>query len=109
MKQHRRLSLPGQRIIRSAIAVAVCMLFYLLRPWEGIPFYSATAALQCIQPYTKDMKKIARKRILGTVVGASCGLLLLLLESRIVPDGEHNEASWEKQIPFFMDTLFYGL
>ena len=33
----------------------------------------------------------------------------VLLESRIVPDGEHNEASWEKQIPFFMDTLFYGL
>lgn len=33
----------------------------------------------------------------------------VLLECRIVPDGEHNEASWEKQIPFFMDTLFYGL
>lgn len=33
----------------------------------------------------------------------------VLLESRIVPDGEHNEASWEKQIPFFMNTLFYHL
>ena len=32
-----------------------------------------------------------------------------LLESRIVPNGKHNEASWEKQIPFFMDLLFYGL
>ena len=31
------------------------------------------------------------------------------VESRIVPYGEHNEASWEKQIPFFMDMLFYGL
>ncbi len=28
---------------------------------------------------------------------------------RIVPGGEHCEASWERQIPFFMATLFYGL
>ena len=32
----------------------------------------------------------------------------LLLDFRIVPDGEHCEASWERQIPFFMSTLFYG-
>ncbi|MDY3729852.1 MAG: alpha/beta hydrolase, partial [Candidatus Choladocola sp.] len=30
----------------------------------------------------------------------------ILLSSRIVPDGTHCEASWEKQIPFFMGTLF---
>ena len=29
--------------------------------------------------------------------------------SRIVPNGEHCEASWEKQIPFFMNTLMYDL
>ena len=33
----------------------------------------------------------------------------VLLTSRIVPGGTHSEASWERQIPFFMDTLFYGL
>lgn len=31
------------------------------------------------------------------------------LTSRIVPFGEHSEASWEKQIPYFMETLLYGL
>lgn len=31
-----------------------------------------------------------------------------LVTSRVVPGGEHCEASWERQIPFFMDTLFYG-
>ncbi|MCI8402456.1 MAG: alpha/beta hydrolase [Lachnospiraceae bacterium] len=31
----------------------------------------------------------------------------ILLESRIVPGGEHCEASWERQIPFFMNTLLY--
>ena len=29
------------------------------------------------------------------------------LSFRIVPGGEHCEASWERQIPFFMDTLLY--
>ncbi len=29
------------------------------------------------------------------------------LTFRVVPDGTHSEASWEKQIPFFMKTLFY--
>ena len=31
------------------------------------------------------------------------------LTCRIVPDGDHCEASWEKQIPFFLETLMYGL
>ena len=31
----------------------------------------------------------------------------IYLTSRIVPGGEHCEASWEKQIPFFMNTLLY--
>ena len=29
------------------------------------------------------------------------------LTSRIVPNGNHCEASWEKQIPFFINTLLY--
>ena len=107
MKQHKRLTLPGQRIIRSAAAVAVCMVFYLLRPWEGIPFYSATAALQCIQPYTKDMKKIARKRILGTVVGASCGLMLLLLENLLVGDVSANTTPHYLMVPLFLILTLY--
>jgi len=33
----------------------------------------------------------------------------VLLNCRIVPKGNHNEASWEQQIPFFIDTLLYGV
>lgn len=29
------------------------------------------------------------------------------VESRIVPGGTHCEASWERQLPFFMDALLY--
>ena len=31
------------------------------------------------------------------------------LTARIVPNGRHCEADWEKQIPFFIPTLLYGL
>lgn len=31
----------------------------------------------------------------------------ILTVSRIVPGGQHCEASWERQIPFFMNTLLY--
>lgn len=31
------------------------------------------------------------------------------VNSRVVPNGEHTEASWEKQIPIFLETLFYDL
>lgn len=40
------------------------------------------------------------------------GMLLdkeVLLNSHIVPNGDHCEACWEKQIPFFMDTLLYSI
>ena len=33
----------------------------------------------------------------------------VMLNARIVPGGTHTEASWEKQIPYFMHTLFYNL
>lgn len=33
----------------------------------------------------------------------------LLLSFRIVPGGSHSEESWERQAPFFINTLMYGL
>ena len=33
----------------------------------------------------------------------------VLQTSRLVPDGGHSEASWEKQLPLFIPTLLYGL
>ncbi len=33
----------------------------------------------------------------------------VLLTSRIVPDGTHSEASWERQLPLLMNTLMYGI
>ena len=33
----------------------------------------------------------------------------IYLTSRIVPEGRHCEASWEKQLPFMMHTLTYQI
>ena len=87
MRNRKQIPLPGQRILRSAIAVALCLLVDVLRNHQGIPLYSAIAALQCMQPYTKDMRGVARKRVLGTIIGAAWGLLLLLIEILISREG----------------------
>lgn len=43
--------------------------------------------------YTQVMTQLQKKRI--------------LLSSRMIPKGEHSEASWEKQLPFIISTLMY--
>lgn len=70
----------GQRIVRSVIAIEICFCIYFLRGKQGIPFYSALAVLQCIQPYQESTKKMAKKRIIGTFVGAFWGLVMILIQ-----------------------------
>ncbi|WP_296692528.1 FUSC family protein [Ruminococcus sp.] len=73
----------GARIMKSAIAVGLCMLVYFARTLlpigNGIPFYGALAALWCIQPYNNTTKNNAVQRSMGTLIGAVYGLLFLLL------------------------------
>ena len=90
MKLRFSLPLPGQRILRSVAAVWLCLVVYILRGRQGMPFYSAIAALQCIQPYTKSMWKVGWKRILGTLIGCVWGVAVLQLENWI-PDGTVSE------------------
>ena len=83
-----KLFLPGQRIVRTVGAVMLCMIVYELRRRRGMPIFALIAAVMCIQPYTKSMKAIARRRVIGTVIGAGWGVLTLLLEQflRQIPD-----------------------
>ena len=46
-------------------------------------------------------------KLLGRTAAALLGRHILL-DFRMVPGGDHSEASWERQIPFFMNTLLYG-
>ena len=90
-KKTHRLFLPGQRIIRTVTAILLCMLVYEARGRNGMPIFALIAAVMCIQPYTKDMKAIADRRIIGTLIGAGFGVLTLLLEEQLlgrpVPEG----------------------
>lgn len=77
-KREKRFPLPGQRILRSVLAVFLCIIIYFLRGRIGAPFYSIIAALQCIQPYTENMFKVGKNRITGTLVGAFWGGVVLI-------------------------------
>ena len=82
MHKHLHLPRPGMRAVKSAVAVGLCLVIYALRGFQGIPFYSALAALQCMQPYHAGTKKMALQRLTGTLIGSVYGLFVLLLQIR---------------------------
>lgn len=75
----KKLPKIGMRIIKSAIGVFLCYLINELRGGEGLVFYSLLAVLWCMQDYVSQTKANAYQRSFGTVIGASAGLLYLLL------------------------------
>lgn len=83
MKWSKKLPPIGARIVKSSVAAALCMVIYhirtLLPVGNGIPFYSALAALWCLQPYHETAKSNAGVRSIGTFVGAVFGLLFMIV------------------------------
>ncbi len=51
-----------------------------------------------------------RPQLIGQFGKLAAGLMErgVMVDCRIVPWGDHSEASWERQLPFFMNTLLYG-
>lgn len=79
-QQSHKLFLPGQRIVRTMAAVLLCMLIFEARGRRGMPIFALIAAVMCIQPYTRDIRAIAQRRVIGTLIGAGLGVITLLLE-----------------------------
>ena len=75
----------GMRIIKSAAAVFLCFMIDLLRGGAGVPFYSAIAAVLCMQPYVSNSIKVALNRVVGTLTGGCAGMALLLFERAFLP------------------------
>ena len=71
MKTARKLTVPvpGQRIFRTMVAVWLCLAVYLLRGHRGLPTFAVLAAIAGIQPYYKDMRASARRRMIGNLTG----------------------------------------
>lgn len=106
-----RLPGVGQRIVRSTVAVALCFVIYFLRGKQGIPFYTALAVLQCIQPYSTSTKQMAKNRTTGTLVGAFWGLVvILILTAANGGFGHEIEDSFLKYmlISFFTGMVLYS-
>ena len=71
----------GQRILKTTIAVYLCLMVYSLMGYSGqdMPTEAAITAILCMQPYVRDAQGYAISRFAGTLLGAGCGLLFLLL------------------------------
>lgn len=75
----------GLRIIKSSVAVALCFVVYFLRGQQGTPFYSAIAAVLCMQPDTSNSLRVGWNRTVGTLIGGFAGMLVLLAERYWLP------------------------
>ena len=71
----------GQRIVKTSVAVFLCLLISYLRGIQGAEMSaeSAITAIICMQPYIRDSREYAVNRIIGTLIGAGWALLFLLL------------------------------
>ena len=71
----------GQRIVKTTIAVYLCLLVCYIRGQfgVGISAEAAITAIICMQPYVKDTTNYAIDRFTGTLIGSVWGLLFLLI------------------------------
>ena len=90
----------GMRIVKSTVAVIICISIYALLGREEIPFFLVIAALQSMQPYQRNVKEIAVRNVFGTLVGAFCALITMLLYHTLT-GYEHSN--------FFIYGLFISL
>lgn len=84
----------GSRIIKTTIAVFVCMLIFTAGHVERSPFYVLITTIICIQPDMKNEKLTALNRALGTLIGAFTGAIAMTLES-VVRVGTLGELWWD--------------
>lgn len=87
----------GMRMVKTALAVGICFLLYILRGEHGAPVFSAIAAIICMQPYVENSVQVAFNRIVGTLLGAAFALLALYF-IRFIPEDYH---LWEYAVISF--------
>lgn len=100
-----KIKLPGigMRIIKSALAVALCVVVDLLRGDAGMVFYSQLAALWCIQMYRDNTVANALQRTVGTFIGALYGLIYILVYPEIL--GIFGETVWVQSVCLFISII----
>ncbi len=78
----------GFRIIKTAIAVLICLIISLFRP-HSIPFYAVIASIICLQCTMDNSILTAKSRVIATFIGGIYGIIFLEIEE-FVPLYSHN-------------------
>ncbi|EEI86461.1 hypothetical protein HMPREF0072_0983 [Anaerococcus lactolyticus ATCC 51172] len=82
-----QVKFPGPRIRKTGLAVLISMIISHYRPGEGLAFYSAIAAIICMQQNVHQTFHKGLGRIIGTLFGGTIGLTYLLtFPSKKIPD-----------------------
>ncbi len=76
-----RLPHVGQRIIKTAVAVLICLLISYLRGFRAgsMSAEASITAIACMQPYVSTAAEYAASRFIGSGTGLGWGLVLLIL------------------------------
>lgn len=74
-----QLKFPGPRIRKTGLAVLISMIISHFRPGEGLAFYSAIAAIICMQQNVHQTFHKGLGRIIGTIFGGTMGLFYLVI------------------------------
>ncbi|MFV0504768.1 MAG: HAD hydrolase family protein [Lachnospirales bacterium] len=98
----------GQRLIRSVLAVFICLLMYEVRGEDGTQFYSILAALLCVQNYRRNTIEVGVTRMQGTLIGAFWGLLLIIMGVNFFPAILSNNIISYTFISIFTGIVIYS-
>lgn len=77
-KDTLRRNLPGMRIIKTAIAVFLCLATNYFRP-SPFPVQSSVTAVICLQPDIRSSRRIALNRVVGTLIAGMYSYVFLIL------------------------------
>ncbi|MDD3221770.1 MAG: HAD hydrolase family protein [Lachnospiraceae bacterium] len=88
----------GMRLIKTVVAVWLLVFAYASLDTGRTAFYAVIAAILCIQSDLSNSRKVASNRVVGTLIGAFYGGILLIVQHQVL---------WERDS--FLDTLLVTL
>ena len=68
-----KLRMPGMRTIKTTLVVAICLIISKLLNLY-YPYFATVAAILCIQNTVFGSLKVAKNRVLGTIIGSLIGV-----------------------------------
>lgn len=95
----------GNRIIKTAVAVLLCLLLHIAVGFRGSAANAAISAIICMQPYTTDSKTFAYERVIGTLIGSAWALGCVFLLS-VVPFGQSALFAYTLMSLFVLLTMY---